>query len=101
MLDTPEIYTKLRAELEEAIPDPKIIPPLPSLEKLPYLSAVIQEGLRLSYGVSGRPPRISKTLPMTFGPYTLPPGTEVAMTPAIQHRNPETFPDPHAFKPER
>jgi hypothetical protein len=29
-----------------------------ALEKLPYLSAVVTEGLRLSYGVSARTPRV-------------------------------------------
>jgi hypothetical protein len=29
------------------------------LEKIPYLKGVIMEGLRLSYGVSGRTPRIA------------------------------------------
>jgi hypothetical protein len=29
-----------------------------ALEKIPYLSAVVAEGLRLSYGISSRVPRI-------------------------------------------
>lgn len=36
------------------------------LEQLPYLSAVIQEGLRLSYGVSHRLPRIAPDETMIF-----------------------------------
>lgn len=31
-----------------------------TLEKLPHLSAVIAKGLRLSYGVSSRTPRVSQ-----------------------------------------
>lgn len=48
------------------------------LEQLPYLNAVVQEGLRLSYGVSHRLPRIApdETLRYTDGDKTwlIPPG---------------------------
>jgi cytochrome P450 len=36
------------------------------LEQLPYLSAVVQEGLRLSYGVSHRLPRIAPNETLSF-----------------------------------
>ncbi|KEF58564.1 uncharacterized protein A1O9_06490 [Exophiala aquamarina CBS 119918] len=41
-----ERQRKLVKELHEAIPDPKDIPTWQSLEKLPYLTAVIKESLR-------------------------------------------------------
>ena len=44
ILDSPDILHRLREELIHAIPDPKIPPTLPQLERLPYLTAVIQEG---------------------------------------------------------
>jgi cytochrome P450 len=48
------------------------------LEQLPYLNAVVQEGLRLSYGVSHRLPRIApdETLSFVDGEKTrlIPPG---------------------------
>ena len=47
----PTIYTKLRKELLEAFPDPTAPLDYLSLEKLPYLTGVIKEGLRLSYGI--------------------------------------------------
>lgn len=42
-LENPAIEDRLKAELLEAIPDPTIIPPWVELEKLPYLTAVINE----------------------------------------------------------
>jgi cytochrome P450 len=48
ILDQPEVYERLHNELVEAIPDPSRIPPLTELEKLPYLSAIIQECMSLS-----------------------------------------------------
>ncbi len=42
----PAIYRRLRAELLARFPDPDQPMPLVELEKLPYLSAVVKEGLR-------------------------------------------------------
>lgn len=36
--------TKLQAELDHAMPDPRVIPDFPALQKLPYLDAFIKEG---------------------------------------------------------
>ncbi|PYH87798.1 cytochrome P450 [Aspergillus ellipticus CBS 707.79] len=77
-----------------------------SLEKLPCLGAVIQEGLRLSYGVSGRTARIAPDETLVYrGPagqsYLIPPGFAVGMSSAIIHHDERAFPDSHAFVPER
>jgi cytochrome P450 len=42
-LANPNIEARLKAELAEAIPDPSVIPPWVELERLPYLTAVINE----------------------------------------------------------
>ena len=44
ILDNPEILRRLRKELTDAIPDVTNPPPLSTLERLPYLTAIIQEG---------------------------------------------------------
>lgn len=54
LLETPEMMQRLRSELLEAKATSST-----QLEKLPYLSAIIQEGLRLSFGVCTRLPRIA------------------------------------------
>lgn len=46
VLRDPEIYENIKKELETAYADPKVELRLPELEKLPYLTAVIKEGLR-------------------------------------------------------
>lgn len=58
IVNTPQIYSRLKNELLELLPegDDKI-PSLLQLEKLPYLKACIQESLHLSYGISARNPR--------------------------------------------
>ena len=101
IINTPAILQKLRAELENAMPDPTNLPDITVLEQLPYLHACTREAVRLSYGVSGRMPRISPHNTMTYGKYTIPPGTPVSMSTVDVHHDESIFPDSHTFKPER
>lgn len=59
LLSNPECLKKLKAELKEAIPDPDDIPASTKLEALPYLTAVIEEGIRLHPGASIRQERVA------------------------------------------
>jgi cytochrome P450 len=74
---------------------------LQELEKLPYLTAVIKEGLRLAYGTSVRLPRSSPDTALRFKNWVIPKGTPVSMTSVLQHQNEAIFPDSRSFKPER
>jgi cytochrome P450 len=42
-----DIMHKLQAELDQAMPDPHVIPDISVLQKLPYLNAFIKEGVLL------------------------------------------------------
>jgi Cytochrome P450 len=66
LLSQPALLRKLRRELEDAIPDPQTTVPVEKLEQLPYLTACIQEGLRLSYGLSTRLARVSPDEVLVF-----------------------------------
>jgi cytochrome P450 len=105
LLSMPEVLQQLKVELDTAIPDPQKMPPWKELERLPYLSAVIQEGLRLSIGVSTRQHRISpdETLILDDGSkeWAIPAGSSIAMSNPTIHFNPDIFPDPTSFDPER
>jgi cytochrome P450 len=71
------------------------------LEKLPYLTAVIKEGLRLSYGASVRLPRSAPDTELRFKDWVIPRGTSVSMSAVLQHENEAVFPEARSFKPER
>lgn len=50
LLNKPELLARLHKEVSQAVEDPRHLPPWSVLEDLPYLQAVVREGLRLSYG---------------------------------------------------
>ena len=100
ILDNPSKLTKLQHELRAAMPHPHTHAPLVELEKLPYFSAVINEGLRLSYGISSRNARIAHT-PMVYKEWIIPAKTPVGMSVPLTHHNEDIFPDSHSFVPER
>jgi cytochrome P450 len=100
ILSNPHILEKLKVELTKAMPNGTILL-LQKLEQLPYLSAVIQEGYRISYGTTHRLQRVSPDAPLIFHEYVIPAGTPVGMTSIFMHENTKYFPEPKAFRPER
>ncbi|KAN0095715.1 cytochrome P450 [Hyaloscypha variabilis] len=101
ILNNPPIHRKLLAELKETLPNSYDRVDLRVLEQLPYLNAVVNEGLRFSYGVSTRLQRSHPTEVMRFHEWEIPVGTPVGMTSVHVHHNEAVFPEPYKFKPER
>ena len=96
ILSTPDVYTRLREELE-AIGGSAAAPE--KIAALPYLDATIKEVLRLRPVI----PVVGRVLrePTTIGGYDLPAGTAVGACIYLAHRNPDVYPEPDAFRPER
>ncbi|HLM31730.1 MAG TPA: cytochrome P450 [Solirubrobacterales bacterium] len=65
----------------------------------PLRDAVVSETLRLRPPAAGVLRRLTE--PMTFGAYALPAGTLVMVPIALVHRDPQSFAEPEAFRPER
>ncbi|KAF7864391.1 hypothetical protein EAF04_006525 [Stromatinia cepivora] len=101
LLDNPQHLKTLREELKTVMPDQYARACLKDLEGLPFLNAVANEGLRLSYGISTRLPRISPYEVMMYKDWEIPAGTPVSMTSIHMHQNPSIFPDPLTFNPYR
>ncbi|KAJ4415039.1 hypothetical protein N0V82_007555 [Gnomoniopsis sp. IMI 355080] len=117
VLARPTILAKLKAELEAAIPSPADRPSLLVLEQLPYLTGVVQEGVRLSHAIDHRLHRICPDETLVYNSagagggggggggggkeWRIPPGTPVSMVSNLVHHDESIFPDSHAFKPER
>lgn len=62
---------------------------------------MIQEGLRLGYGVATRLQRVAPNEALQYKDWVIPPGTSTGMTAVLVHNNPEIFPDPQTFNPDR
>lgn len=92
----PEVLARLRDEVDEAF---EAGMELDEIAKLPYLNAVWKEAMRI-YPIL---PDVLRQLnaPMELGPYKLDAGKVVGVSIIAVHRDPEIFPDPMAFTPER
>ncbi|KAI0868177.1 cytochrome P450 [Hypoxylon argillaceum] len=101
VLHNPMILSSLQKELVSAMPDPGTIPPCSDLEELPYLSAVIMEALRLTYGSVQRLPRVNRLEHLKYGELVIPPNTAVGMDAYHMHMNDKIFPNPTEFLPDR
>ncbi|KAI9642746.1 hypothetical protein NHQ30_008477 [Ciborinia camelliae] len=101
LIANPSILQRLHEELDKAIPNPSIIPPYDDLAQLPFLSACIEEGLRLSYGTSQRLPRTLTDVALPYGKYVLPVGTTVSMDNYAVSHDEAIFPDSHSYQPDR
>ncbi|KAK4197812.1 putative cytochrome P450 [Triangularia verruculosa] len=74
---------------------------LESLKHMPYLNAVIEEGLRLCPPVPWLPPRQTPEGGSTVCGVALPGGTAVSILTYAMGRDPNNFHDPLSFRPER
>lgn len=92
----PEITAKLRAELEAAGPDPD---PGLILTSLPYLDAIVKETVRL-HPILSECARVPME-PMQIRGRTIQPGQALVVSIVGIHHNPETYPEPDRFRPER
>ncbi len=81
----PQKLDRLREEVEAGSDD--------------YLTATIQETLRLRPVISIVIRRLTE--PVEIGGFELPAGVSVTPSVYLVHRNPEIYPDPDSFKPER
>jgi cytochrome P450 len=100
IIANPSIHSKLCSELENAIPDTRATLDWLQVEKLPYLTACIREAIRMSYGVSARNPRLLEKQTM-YKSWKIPAKTPISMTIIDVHTDPEIYPEPFAYTPER
>ncbi|KAF2490799.1 cytochrome P450 [Lophium mytilinum] len=92
-LAPPILFPTPSADFE--LPDPK------KVDALPLLDAILQETLRRWVSVPGGQPRVTPGVCSLAGYDGIPGGVRVQSAAYTLHRNPEVFPDPEAWKPER
>ncbi|MGB3534048.1 MAG: cytochrome P450 [Microcoleaceae cyanobacterium] len=92
----PEVEEKLRYELSQL--GDKFIPE--EIAKLPYLTAICQETLRIYPITLMTGVRLLKS-PFELMGHTLPAKTAIFPSIYLLHQRPELYPEPKQFKPER
>lgn len=125
LVKQPDVAKKLKEEMTTNVPNPGTLPSWTALEQLPYLSAVILEGLRLIFDFSQerlsyepsqeRLARVAVDEELVYedhggskngsssakNMYVIPRGTAVGMSACLVHLDGSVFPQPHKFRPER
>lgn len=96
VFEKPAIVQRLRAEL--ATIDTR---DLKAAKQLPYLKAVLLEGLRMSPALGARLSRIAPDRELLYGQWRIPTGTPVSMSLILLHADEALYPEPLNFDPER
>lgn len=109
MVDNPSVLKKLKEELLTVMPSVEDVGKIPitTLESLPYLTAVIKEGVRLIYGNSTPHFRVGSSRSLLYEDklagksWMIPPNTSVGMTSVLLHHDEHHFPNSKKFDPDR
>ncbi|MFE4261186.1 cytochrome P450 [Streptomyces sp. NPDC056883] len=93
----PELQDRARAEITAVLGDRT--PEAADLDRLPYLTQVLKEAMRL-YPAAPVLGRRSVAAAEVDG-HTIPAGADVIVAPWVTHRHPGYWPDPERFDPDR
>ncbi|KAG8582126.1 hypothetical protein GDO81_007929 [Engystomops pustulosus] len=94
----PDVQKKLQEEVDSYLPN-KANPTYDILKKMEYLDMVVQETLRM-YPAAARLERVSKQTVEING-VTIPQGIVCMIPSYVLHNDPEFWPEPEEFRPER
>jgi len=98
LAQNPQAEAKLQAEVD-AVLGARPAPAFEDLERLPYARMVAEESMRLyppAYVFSRRAAGEDR-----LGPFRMPAGAHIVISPYALHRRPDYWPEPDAFRPER
>lgn len=107
LLSSPSVLARLREELDPVMKEAAVrggqghLPPSRVLEELPLLRAVVQEGTRLAEPVTNRQILVAPEEDLVCGSVVIPRGTPVSQTFRDVLLDPEVFPKPREFDPDR
>lgn len=102
ILSRPNVHSRLLAELRSVMPAPGApVPSTDELERLPYLVGVVLESLRISDSVPSRLHRVAPNEDLRYGECVIPRGTTFGQSSWFIHNDPNCFPEPHLFNPDR
>ncbi|NWW77831.1 C340 protein, partial [Climacteris rufus] len=94
----PDVQQRLQDEVDAHLPS-KAAPTYSTITQMEYLDMVVNESLRL-YPAGGRLERVCKRTVELSG-VTIPEGMVVLIPAFVLHRDPQYWPEPDEFRPER
>lgn len=97
--NSPEYQEKIHKELDEVFGDSTEPATIKQLAELKTLERAIKEGLRIFPSV----PEFSRCLKtdVDVGDYIIPKDSNLVISPLFTHRDPNHWPDPHKYDPDR
>ena len=106
LIENPEDYHRVQQEVDEEHRRLNLgtdrETPYAELSKLPFLSAVVKEALRLHSAIVYQLPRVSTTAGTAIQSHYIPAGVNISMSAAAVNRSRESFgPDADSWRPER
>jgi cytochrome P450 len=102
ILQKPDLYKSVQEEIVQVWPQTNApTPPIEVLEKLPLLTAVIKESLRLTHGVVAPLARVVPAGGTRIDSHYVPGGTSVGASHVFIHMSPDHYEAPNEFKAER
>jgi cytochrome P450 len=106
ILSKEHVYARILSELRTVIPSSDSeLPSVSQLERLPYLTAVIHEGLRVTHPVAGRLARTAPDEDLLYSDHKrthrIPRGVTFSQSGYLININEELYPNPWEFNPDR
>lgn len=93
----PDVENRLQGEVDDVLQGR--LPAFDDLDRLPYSRMVFEESMRL-YPPAFSTSRVAREEDR-IDDYVIPKGAIVTLSPWVTHRNPNLWPDPERFDPER
>ncbi|CAJ2507266.1 Uu.00g084520.m01.CDS01 [Anthostomella pinea] len=101
LLNDPEKLTRLMEELGDAEKAKGARLEYSDLKDLPYITGVVNEGLRLANPTPTRLPRVCEDQDLQYGKWFIPRGTTISTTTQDIHNDSSIFPNAQEFQPGR
>ena len=97
----PQTYQKLSDEIDTILPHKPTVATWQQVKGMPYLKACIDEGMRLLPPVATDLVRRTPPECLIIDGVKVPGNTDVSISAYTSHRDPDVFPDPERWDPDR
>ncbi|KAF9883405.1 hypothetical protein FE257_003488 [Aspergillus nanangensis] len=101
LVKDPRTFQKLRAELDAGLPPHRGVATWQHIKSMPYLKACIDEAMRLHPPVATDLIRRTPAEGMVVDGVAVPGNTDISISAYTSHRDPDVFPDPERWYPDR